>query len=35
MIATRWPGTGLPMAPGRLTPIAAEALITALHSVWP
>ena len=33
--ATSWPGTGLPMAPGRETPIEAQDESTRLHSVWP
>ena len=33
--ATSWPGTGLPIAPGRDTPIAAQEASTRLHSVWP
>ena len=33
--ATMWPGTGLPMAPGLDTPIAAQDATTRLHSVWP
>ena len=35
MIATSWPGTALPMVPGRLMPIAALEASTRLHSVWP
>ena len=33
--ATVWPGTGLPIAPGFDTPIAAQDAATRLHSVWP
>src|SRR5947207_7488 len=33
--ATVWPGTGLPIAPGRDTPSIAAELSTRLHSVWP
>ena len=33
--ATSCPGTGLPIAPGFDTPIAAHEASTRLHSVWP
>ena len=33
--ATVWPGTGLPMAPGRSMPSCAQEPSTRLHSVWP